>query len=68
MITKEKKDELKKKLEAVSLPHRMKKIFECKYGLNDGVYKSNPTVGKRFKITGEAVRQTINKAHKLLEG
>lgn len=68
MITQEKRDELIKKIEKVSLPLRMKKIFECKYGLKDGIYKSNPTVGKRFKITGEAVRLTINKVHKVLEG
>jgi len=58
---------LAKKLKAISCLERAKKIYACKFGLNDGIYKSNVEVGVRFKITREAVRQTILKVSKLLK-
>lgn len=67
MITAIKRKELRKKIEEISLPLRTKRIFKSKYGLVDGIFKSNSEVGARFKITGEAVRLILIKVNKLLE-
>lgn len=67
MITAIKRKELKKAIKEISLPLRTKKIFSHKYGLDDGIYKSNSEAGRRFKITGEAVRLILIKVNKLLE-
>lgn len=67
MITAKKRKELLSKINEVSLPLRTKKIFKSKYGLEDGIYKSNSEVGKKFKITGEAVRLVLIKVNNLIE-
>lgn len=66
MITKTKKEELIQRLSKISVSARIKKIFESKYGLKDGVWKSNAIVGKKFKISGEAVRLNLLKVEKLM--
>lgn len=66
MITKTKKAELIKKLEEVSVPLRQRKMYVSRYGLEDCVWKSYAQVGKRFKVTGEAVRLIVVKINKLI--
>lgn len=53
-------------LKSVSASARKKKIYEFKYGLKDGILKSNAVTGKRFKITGEAVRLACKQIEALL--
>lgn len=67
MITAKKRKELLQKINEVSLPLKMKKVFKSKYGLDDGIYKSNSQVGKKFKVTGEAIRLILIKVNKLIE-
>lgn len=67
MITAKKRKELLQKIDEVSLPLKMKKVFKSKYGLDDGIYKSNSEVGKKFKVTGEAIRLILIKVNKLIE-
>jgi DNA-directed RNA polymerase sigma subunit (sigma70/sigma32) len=58
---------LAKKLDNVVSSARSKKMFRFRYGLDDGISKSNALVGKRFKVSREAVRQTIKKIEALFE-
>lgn len=58
---------LAKKLDSVVSSARSKKMFRFRYGLDDGISKSNALVGKRFKVSREAVRQTIKKIEALFE-
>lgn len=67
VLTAGERKELSLKLRGVSMASRARKIFEYKYGLKDGVFKSNSLVGKEFGITGEAVRQSIAKTEALLK-
>lgn len=57
---------LAKKLSKVSVSARKRKIYECKYGLIDGSVKSNREVGKRFKVTAEAIRLSCKQVDELL--
>lgn len=66
MITKTKKEELIKKLKGVSVPLRQRKMYVSRFGLEDGVWKSYAQVGKRFKVTGEAVRLIVVKINNLI--
>lgn len=66
MITNTQKEKLIKKIKGVSVPYRQRKMFVCRYGLEDGVFKSYAEVGKRFKVTGEAVRLIVVKINKLI--
>lgn len=52
-------------LDSIVASARSKKIYRFKFGLDDGISKSNAEVGKRFKISREAVRQTIVKIESL---
>lgn len=54
-----------KKLDNVSATKRAKNIFKMRFGLEDGITKSNGETGRKFKITREAVRQTIVKVESL---
>ena len=65
-LTAEERKSIISKLASVSMQSRARKIFEYKYGLKDGIFKSNSAVGIKFKITGEAVRQSIAKTEALL--
>lgn len=66
MVTKTKKEQLIRKLKEVSVPLRQRKMYVSRYGLEDGVWKSYAQVGKRFKVTGEAVRLIVVKINKLI--
>lgn len=55
-----------RKLKDVSITDRKRKMYEYKYGLVDGVIKSNQVTGKKFKVTGEAVRLVIKQVEELL--
>lgn len=55
-----------KKLKHVSISDRKRKIYEYKYGLEDGIIKSNQATGKKFKVTGEAIRLVIKQVEALL--
>lgn len=44
------------KLEKIACSARKKKIYEYRNGLKDGIVRSLAETGKKFKITGEAVR------------
>ena len=55
-LSQEERASLAIKLANVSTSDRKRKIFSSKYGLLDGVTKSNAKTGKLFRITGEAVR------------
>jgi len=68
MITKEKREELKTKLETVSVTARNKKIFKYRYGLDDGIYREVSEVGKKFKLTAESIRLICKKINALIEG
>lgn len=57
---------LTKKLSKVSIGGREKRIFSLKYGLVTGEFLSNKEVGRRYKITGEAVRLILKKIHSLI--
>ena len=66
IITAKKRILLAKKIDEVSAPHRSKQIFRSRYGLVDGIVKSNVAVGKRFHISAEAVRLSIIRTKKLI--
>ena len=55
-LSKAERRALAMKLKKVSAPARKKAIYQSKYGLVDGITKTNKAVGVRFKITGERVR------------
>lgn len=55
-----------RKLKDVSITDRKRKMYEYKYGLVDGIIKSNQVTGKKFKVTGEAVRLVIKQVEELL--
>lgn len=54
-----------KKLEAISIRQRAKTVYRYRFGLKDGITKSNAKTGKRFGITGEAVRLIIKEVESL---
>lgn len=64
-LTQAERRALASKLKNVSASARKKKIYECKYGLVDGLLKTNKEVGKRFKITGERVRMACKQIEAL---
>lgn len=66
-LTADERKSLVEKLANISIPLRALKIFKYKYGLEDGIFKSNIVVGKKFKITGEAVRQSNQKVEAILK-
>lgn len=55
-LTQEERQVLAKKLEGVAVSIKKKTIYRCKYGIDDGILKSNAETGSIFNITGEAVR------------
>jgi len=61
MVTKAKRTEYLLRLKSISAKPRDIKIYRKKFGLDDGILRSNAVTGKSFKITGEAVRQAINR-------
>lgn len=65
-LSKKEREALAKRLKTVSTSARKKMIYSCKYGLTDGIFKSNKEVGSRFKITGEAVRLSCKQIEELL--
>lgn len=65
-LTSRERERLTKKVDDISMPLRWKKIFKSRYGLEDGITKSNPQVGKKFKVSGEAIRQILAKVEKLI--
>lgn len=66
MIPKRKRDILMKKITEVTLKKRAKAIFIAKYGLKDGIYKSNAEVGRKYGISREAVRLTLKKVQSIV--
>lgn len=44
-----------------------KTIYRVKYGIDDGIYKSNDETGKLFRMTREAVRQSVTKVQELID-
>lgn len=65
-ITATQRSSYEKKLKAISIGAREKRIFACKYGIGDGEFKSNKEVGERYRMTGEAVRLILLKVMKLI--
>lgn len=61
MVTKAKRIEFLKKLEDISIDMRSKTIYRSKFGLDDGVLKSNAEVGRIFSLSGEYIRQVLEK-------
>ena len=69
MVTKRQRELLKKKLDTISADIKIKTIYRVKYGLDDGIEKSNKETGKIFScpkkeckgITEEAIRQALQK-------
>lgn len=59
MVTEEKRKEFREKLDGLSADLKDKTIYRAKFGLDDGIYKSNAEAGKIFGMTGEAVRQAV---------
>jgi DNA-directed RNA polymerase sigma subunit (sigma70/sigma32) len=66
MITAEKRKELADKLSTVSCGAKEKTVYRTKYGIDDGIFKSNSETGKIFSMTGEAVRLILQKVDKLM--
>jgi len=67
MITSQERKELADKLALVSCSVKDKTIFRTKFGIDDGIYKSNVETGKIFGISHEAVRLVLKKVSDLFE-
>lgn len=67
MITAHKRKELADKLSKISCSAKEKTIFRSKYGLDDGIYKSNGETAEIFNINRETVRVIIQKLEKLMK-
>jgi len=67
MITEQKRKELAEKLSKISIGNKEKTVYRTKYGLDDGIFKSNEETGKIFSMTGEAVRQILAKVDELMK-
>lgn len=64
MVTEEKRKEYREKVEGISADLKDKTIFRAKFGLDDGLFKSNAETGRIFGMTGEAVRQAVARISK----
>ena len=58
-LTKTQRNELAKKLHGISASMKSKTVYRVRYGIDDGITKSNAETGRLFGISGEAVRQLI---------
>ena len=67
MITEQKRKELAEKLSKISIGNKERTVYRTKYGIDDGIFKSNEETGKIFNMTGEAVRQILVKVDELME-
>jgi DNA-directed RNA polymerase sigma subunit (sigma70/sigma32) len=67
MITEQKRKELSENLSKISIGAKEKTVYRTKYGLDDGIFKSNEETGKIFNMTGEAVRQILAKVDELMK-
>ena len=66
MVTDEKRKEFRLKLESISADHKDKTIYRVCFGLDDGLLKSKAETGRIFKVSGEAVRQAIERISSLI--
>lgn len=64
-LTKEEREALAIKLEGVSVSLKKKTIYRTKYGIDDGILKSNAETGEIFNISGEAVRNACDEIEAL---
>lgn len=67
MITAQQRKELAEKLSKISIGAKEKTVYRTKYGIDDGIFKSNEETGKIFNMTGEAVRQILVKVDELMK-
>lgn len=67
MVTKAERKQRAEALDSVSAPMKDKTIYRVKYGIDDGIYKSNDETGKLFRMTREAVRQSVAKVQELID-
>lgn len=66
MINAERRNELRSKLEAVSMPEKNKIVLRTRFGIDDGIYRSLPETAKIFSMTAEGVRQIEQKFYSLV--
>lgn len=64
-LTREEREALAIKLEGISCSLRLKTIYRTRYGIDDGLVKSNGETGEIFGISREAVRQACEKVESL---
>lgn len=67
MVTAKERQRLAEALDSVSAPMKDKTIYRVKFGIDDGIYKSNDETGKLFRMTREAVRQAVAKVQELID-
>lgn len=65
-ITKAERKALAIKLEKISISIKKKTIYRTKYGIDDGILKSNPETAQIFNITRQAVERICKEIDKLL--
>lgn len=64
-ITKAERKALAIKLEGISISLKKKTVFRTKYGIDDGIFKSNPETALIFNITRQAVDSICNEIEDL---
>ena len=67
MVTKAERKRRATALDKISAPMKDKTIYRVKYGIDDGFYKSNDETGKLFRMTREAIRQSVTKVQELID-
>lgn len=67
MVTAEQRKKLADALDSVSAPMKDKTVYRVKFGVDDGIYKTNEETGKLFRMTREAVRQSVTKVQELID-
>lgn len=68
MITAIQRERIGKKLAKISASAKDKIVYRTRYGIDDGITRSNEEVGRIFNMTGEAVRQILIKIDTLING
>jgi hypothetical protein len=66
MVSKETRKKYVELLDGLSADYKDKTIYRIKYGLDDGIYKSNLETALLFRLTGEAVRQATVRISKFI--
>lgn len=66
MISDKRLKELRSKLAACSMPEKDKIVLRTKFGVEDGIYRSNAETAKIFNMSTEGIRLIEKKFYSLI--